>query len=321
MLTISGLLQRPPSPANRRKKASRRDLKGRITRMPDSPRNLMGETPPAEWDARQHAAWRESLPGGALSAIRQRRYTLLATMLAVPFSAGLILQQITPQYTATGSLIYQASDYQGTLRQDPITEATMASQAEVLQSLRIAQKVAERDDLFSDPAFNASLRPPGLLRRTLTGVQHLLGMDDEVGLDDSAPGPVRDRAHDLTMLAVQAALHATTVRFSHVVEVTFVAADPVVAATAVNNAMDAYIKSLYAEKHQKIDQGTAQFEAQARTLRATVQQYEEKIANYRTDHDLSRGIHAGTDTEQITRLSEELATARAERAGADGKLD
>jgi len=242
-------------------------------------------------------------------------------MLAVPFSAGLILPQITPQYTATGSLIYQASDYQGTLRQDPITEATMASQAEVLQSLRIAQKVAERGDLFSDPAFNASLQPPGLLRRALSAVQRLLGMDDEVGPDDSALGPVRDRAHDLTMLAVQAALHATTVRFSHVVEVTFVAAGPVVAATAVNNAMDAYIKGLYAEKHQKIDQGTAQFEAQARTLRATVQQYEEKIASYRTDHDLSRGIHAGTDTEQITRLSEELAIARAERAGADGKLD
>nr|WP_294525599.1 polysaccharide biosynthesis tyrosine autokinase [uncultured Rhodopila sp.] len=256
-----------------------------------------------------------------LSAIRQRRWILISTILAVPMSAFLVLKQIPPQYTATGSLIYQASDYQGSLRQDPITEATMASQAEVLQSMRIAQEVANRGDLYANSDFNAALRPPGLVRRALSDAQFLLGMEPDRGPDERFVGPARDRARELTLVAVHAALHAAPVRLSHVLEVTFTAGDPLVAANAVNNAMDAYIKGLFADKHKKIGDGTAQFEGQAATLRATVQQDEEKIANFRAAHGISQGIHAGTDTEQITRLSEELAAARAQQAGADGKLD
>src|SRR3954468_5366425 len=85
--------------------------------------------------------------------------------------------------------------------------------------------------------------------------------------------------------------------------------------------MDAYIKGLYADRHRKVDSAKAQFESQAVKLQAIVQQAEEKIASYRAAHALSQGIHAGTDTEQITRLLEELATTRAEKAGADAKLD
>jgi capsular exopolysaccharide synthesis family protein len=291
--------------------------------MPDSPTDLTGETPFPEWGSRQpdhQTIRRDSLPG-FLSAVRQRRWTLIATIVAVPVCAYLVLLQITPQYTAIGSLIYQASEYKGTLREDPVTEATMASQAEVLQSLRIAQRVAERGNLYGDPAFNPLLRPPGLISRILSSIRLLLDMEPDEDPGDSADGPKRDRGRELTLLAVQAALHATPVRFSHVLEVTFTAGDRIVAANAVNNAMDAYIKGLYGEKHKKIEEATGQFETQANSLRATVQQNEEKISAYREKHALSQGIHAGTDTEQITRLSEELATARAEQAGAEGKLD
>ncbi len=264
--------------------------------------------------------WGETLPG-LLSAIRQRRRVLVATMLAVPLSAFLVLQQITPQYTATGSLIYQASDYQGALRQDPITEATMASQAEVLQDLWVAEEIATRGNLYANPDFNASLRPPGLVSRVLSDVRFLLGDAPDNGPDEHFIGPIRDHARELTLVAVHAALHAAPVRLSHIIEVTFTASDPTVAANAVNNAMDTYIKRLYSDKHVKIGDGAAQFESQARALRANVQQSEERIAAFRAEHSLSQGIHAGTDTEQITRLSEELAAARAQQAGADGKLD
>src|ERR1700756_1838799 len=101
--------------------------------MPDSPTDLKSETPvagPSRPD-RQPGAWQNGLPG-FLVVIRQRRWTLLATSLLIPVCAGLVLQQVTPLYTATGALIYQASDYQGAARQEPITEAVMISQAEVL---------------------------------------------------------------------------------------------------------------------------------------------------------------------------------------------
>jgi len=263
---------------------------------------------------------------GFVSAVRQRRMTLLAVILLVPFFGWLTLRQITPLYTATGSLIYDPSEYkprelQSILRDTPTTEAMMVSQAEVLRSLSIAQKVAERGNLFANPHFNAALRPPGPLRRTATWLFGILGMETDAPPEDPVYGPTLDRARDLTLLAVQDALHASPVKFSHVIEVSFVADDPLVAAAAVNNAMDAYIKGQYAAKHRLVDAAIVLLTRQAADLRHQVTQAEQSMSAYRTQNGISQGMHAGTDTEEITHLTEDLVKAQSERAAATARLD
>jgi capsular exopolysaccharide synthesis family protein len=267
---------------------------------------------------------RENL-GGFLLAIRQRRATLIAAIVLVPLCAYLTLRRITPLYTATGSLIYDPSEYkarelQSVLREDPTTESMMASQAEILQSLHIAEQVAKRGNLFENPEFNWALRPPGLIQRTAATIRSLLGMETDVP-HDQIYGPVWDRTRDRTLVTVQLALHATAIRSSHVVEVTFIANDPVVAAAAVNNAMDAYIKEQYAAKYRAVEGATKLLEKQAAELRRQVHDVEERMSTYRSGHALSQGMHAGTDTEEITSLTEDLAKAQSERAAANGRLD
>lgn len=299
--------------------------------MPDSPVEHTGGPIIPLWGARQPNPdqapnpWRDNLPD-FLSALRQRRRTLIATILLVPLCAYIMLRQVTPLYTASGALVYQASQYQSRelasmMRTDPVTEATLATQAEMLQSLRIAEQVGQRGHLFANPEFNPALRPPSAPRSMVMAVRRMLEMDEEETPAEPVYGPVLDPSYNTALLAVQASLHASPVHSSHIVEVTFVADDPMVAAAAVNNAMDAYIKGLYADKYQKIEQGTSHLESQAKDLRRTVQRLEEKIAGYQADHGLSYGIHAGTDTEQITRLSEDLVKALGERASADARLD
>jgi polysaccharide biosynthesis transport protein len=262
---------------------------------------------------------------GFLSAVRQRRKTLIAAIVLIPLCAYLTLRQVTPLYTATGSLIYEPSEYkarelQSILRADPTTEAMMASQAEILRSLHIAQKVAERANLFNNPEFNVALRPPGPIHHIVSIVRWLLGMETDAPAEP-VYGPSPDRTRDQTMLAVQEALHATPVRLSHVIEVTFVADDPFIAAAAVNNAMDAYIKEQYAAKHRAVDSANGLLEKQAADLRREVRQVEERMSTYRTDHALSQGMHAGVETEEITHLTEDLVTAQSERAAATARLD
>ena len=262
---------------------------------------------------------------GFLSAVRQRRKTLLAAIVLVPLCTWLTLQQITPLYVATGSLIYDPSEYkaqelQSILRADPTTEAMMASQAEILHSLHIAQRVAERGNLFDNPEFNVALRPKGRLQRIAATFEWLLGMETDAPPAD-VYGPQPSRTRDRTLVAVQAALHAAPVQVSHVLEVTFTAADPVVAAAAVNNAMDAYIKEQYAAKHRAVDSANAMLEKQAADLRRQVRQAEEHMSTYRSEHGLSQGMHAGTDTEEITHLTEDLVKALSERAAANARLD
>jgi capsular exopolysaccharide synthesis family protein len=298
--------------------------------MLDRPADIAGGAPlpnrgsPHPPPGTQRGLSRDGL-AGFLSAVRQRRGTLIATIMLVPLCAYLTLRQITPLYTATGSLIYDPSEYkpqelQSILRADPTTESIMASQAEILHSLHIAEQVASRGNLFANPEFNAALRPPGSIHRMITTVRWLLGMETETP-HKPIYGPVWDRSRDRTLLAVQDALHATAVRSSHVVEVTFIADDPVVAAAAVNNAMDAYIKEQYAAKHRAVESATRLLEKQATDLRKQVHNAEERVSGYRSEHGLSEGMHAGVDTEQITHLTEDLAKAQSDQADANARLD
>ncbi len=258
--------------------------------------------------------------GAMLSILRRHRTAWITATLLIPLLGILALHRITPQYTASGMLIYEPNEYkaqalQSVLREGPTTEATMASQAELLQSLKIAQRVAERGRLDANPEFNPALRPPSWARR-------LFGFpSSDPAPDPEAQGPKLDTSRIATLLAVQAALKAHPVRFSRVLEVTFTAQDPVVAAAAVNNAMDVYIKDQYSAKARAVHRATEQLQKRAEALRQETQRHEDAIAAYRARLGLFQGMHAGFDAEQISHLTEELVRARTELANADARLD
>lgn len=291
----------------------------------------MGAVPAPEWEPEQvHSevpvrAWRDNVPG-ILLALRIYRRTLVATILLVPLCTWIVLRQATPLYTATGALVYQASEYQSRelqsmIRSEAVTDAVMATQAEALQSLGIAEQVAQRGRLFENPAFNLALQPPGILASWVGVVRTLLGMEDDAPPPEPVYGPVLDPNYNATLQVVRSALHASPVRFSHAIEVSFVAPDPAVAAVAVNNAMDAYIKGLYAAKYKKVGDGTAHLQAQERDLEKQIANEEKRIDAYRTVHPLSQGIHDATPREQISRLTEDLIRAKADQAGAASRLE
>ena len=268
---------------------------------------------------------RDSL-AGFLAAIRQRRATFLAVLILVPLCTWLTLRQIAPLYTATGSLIYEPSGYnvrelQSILREDPTTESMMSSQAEILQSLHIAEIVAQRGALFDDPEFAPAGRPPSGLTSLIVGLPGLLGMDSDSPAEEQVYGPILDPERDATLGRVRNRLHAAPVRFSHVVEVTFTAESPLVAAAAVNNAMDAYIKDQYAAKHRMVEAATGFLHTQKADLTSEVHRIEEAIAAYRGRYGMSQGMHAAIGNEQVTNLTEDLNKAQIELATASARLD
>ena len=292
------MLDNPPGSAN-------------TTPAPDGPRGPV---------SRQHS----DAPGltirAAASALRRRKLPFLACVLFIPLCALIALRQVTPRYTASGTLIYEPSEYkirelQSILRADPTTEAVMASQAEILHSLHIAQRVAERGNLFANPDFNRALRPPSTWARAVA----LLAEEPPPAAPQ--PGPVIDATRNATLRAVQNALHASALRFSRVIEVTFTAEDPVVAAAAVNNAMDVYVKDQFAAKQRMVRRATEWLDRRANDLRAEVRVAENAVAVYRADNRLAEGMHAGIDAEQISHLSEDLVRARGEFANAAARLD
>jgi capsular exopolysaccharide synthesis family protein len=258
-----------------------------------------------------------------LSVFRRHLRVFLLVWLLVPLCVWIAMQRATPLYTATGALIYEPGEYkprelQSILQNDPITEAVMASQAEVLRGLKIAQRVADRGGLYDDPAFNPALRPPSAIGTMLERLRLWAGVPAR---PDPSFGPVADATREATIVAVRDALRVVPVKYSHVLEVSFTAPSPLVAAAAVNNAMDIYIKDQFSAKAGAVRRATDWLNQRATALRAEVRAQEDRIATYRAEHQFAHGMHADLAEERITHLNEDLIKARADLAAADAKLD
>ena len=262
----------------------------------------------------------------AFGQFRRHLWAFLAVLLIIPAAAWIAIQRTPPHYTATGALIYEPSEYkarelQSMLRADPITDAVMASQAELLRSLKVAKRVTDRGNLYANPLFNRALLPRSPLETAVSWGRARLGLQSSEPARPQVYGPMPDPARDATVQAVRDALRVAPVRYSHVLEVTFTAGDPITAAAAVNNAMDIYIKDQFTAKAAAVHHATAWLNDRAATLRREVRAVEDKIEAYRASQNLARGMHAGLDAEKITHLNEDLVRARAELAAADAKLD
>jgi capsular exopolysaccharide synthesis family protein len=264
-------------------------------------------------------------PRAILAALRRHRLALLANLLAWPLLAAVAISQVPPRYTAAGTLIYEPSEYklrelQSILQSDPTTEAVMASQVEVLRGLHVVQRVAQRGNLFDNPEFNPALLPPPWWWHA--GNAGLAWLRPGRALEqEAAPGPRQDAARNATLLAVQAAFDVHPVKYSRVLEVRFTARDPLVAASAVNNAMDIYIKDQYAAKHRAVDRATEWLNKRAAELRQQVRDGEDRVAAYRARQGLQQGMHAGMDAEEISHLAEDLVHARTALGNAAARLD
>jgi capsular exopolysaccharide synthesis family protein len=294
--------------------------------MRDDPAEFAPDAAPAPRTSPGRAAAWPLLPpaGGAalLGALRRRRLPLLACVVLAPLLAALALTRVTPLYTASGTVLYDdrgfaARELQSVLRVDPTTDAVMASQAEILRGLSIAQRISDRLDLDRDPAFNRALRPPGALAGLMAPAQRFVA----AWLPGPPAYPAGAAARRDTLLAVQDAIAATAVKSTRVLDVAFTAPDPGLAAEAANLAMDLYIEDQRAQKTDAVRRATAWLDGRVAELREAVQQAEDRIAAYRAAHGLVQGEHAALDAERITRLNQDLQSARGAVAEAQGRLD
>ena len=262
------------------------------------------------------------------ATLRRRLGPFLACVFALPLLAGLALSHVVPRYTATGALIYEPSEYaarelQSILRVDPTTDAVMESQAEVLRGLSIAERVANELHLIDNPEFNAALRPKSRIGQALAWLLRRLTLHRPAtaragGLAGMGPAP--DPARDAALMAVQAAIAVVPVRNSRVLEVSFTAQNPVLAAAAANRIMDLYVKNQLGAKYRAVHRASEWLEQRQVALRAEVRREEDRIAAYRAAKGLVQGVQAGLATEEISHLNEELVRARADLATAEGNV-
>lgn len=263
--------------------------------------------------------------GPILAVVRRRRWALILSVLLTPLLALVALRQITPRYTGVGTLIYEPSEFaarelQSILRLDPTTDAVMASQAEIVRSLPVAARIAERFDVAKAPEFNWRLRPPSLLHRVREGAQAMW-----LAVLGGVAAPIAEPSEEATRHAVaQAVQNAITVRnikSTRVLEVSFTTEDQALAAEAANLVMDTYIGDQLDGKFAAVRRASEWLRGRVADLRLEVRAAEDRIAAYRAQQGLVQGVQAGLGTEQVSRLNSDLLQARSDLAQAQSRLD
>jgi polysaccharide biosynthesis transport protein len=282
-------------------------------------------------DARQVAAATMAL---AVAALRRRRLPLLVCIVTIPLIAFVVLEQVKPRYTSMGSVVYEPSSYaaqelQSILRADPMTDAVMASQAEIVRSLQTAERITDKYNLMQSPEFNWTLKPPSIFRQATLAVRRALSRVTEPLLPALAAWiappkgglPPTDEIRQSVVHAVQAAIVVEAMRNSHVLQVSFTSEDRTLAAEAANTVMDLYITDQLGSKFDAIRRANDWLQTRVQELRAEVQQSEDRIAAYRAKTGIVQGVQAGLGTEQISRMSADLTQARNDLAQAESRLD
>ena len=265
-------------------------------------------------------------PRMLLAALRRRWPLPVLSLVLIPLLALIALRGMTSRYTASGTLIYNPLSYrpaelQSILRPEPINDAVLASQAELLRGLRVADDVMNKLHLDTSPEFNPALRQPGRIGRLLARAMAWLQPPAPPANAVIGSGPVLDQAHIAALLNVQRALGASTTHASQIITVTFTSENRVIAAAAVNEAMDYFVKEQLNAKLRAVHRANDWLDARVKALRAEVRDDEDNIARYRAEHGLIQGVRGALDSEQVSQINEGLVHARAELAAAEARLD
>jgi uncharacterized protein involved in exopolysaccharide biosynthesis len=272
--------------------------------------------------------------GALLGALRRRRAVIVACALLFPLVAYIAAKNMTPRYTAAATVMFEPTEYaarelQSILRDESTTDAVLASQVEIIRSLAVARRIVERFSLTERPEFAWWLRDrpraeslPFRLRTQLAESVAPISADlaELVAPEPIADVPPPEIANIQAAEAVLGRLDVQVVRNSRVLRIQFTSRDPQLAAAAANLAGELYIADQLDAKFDAVRRANEWLDGRVASLRREVSRNEEQIAQIRAQSGLRTGVTAGLQTEQISRITQDLVEARNQLAGAEARL-
>lgn len=270
--------------------------------------------------------------GVILRIVRRRKWPLVLCLIAFPLAAIVALRGMTPRFTATVTVLYEAQQFtinelQSILREDTTTDTVVNSQIQIINSMAMADRVAQRLDLAERPEFNWTLRgerPTRAVQRAVRGWLAPLVEPFSPGLAEAiAPDPTEPPTEAALRVAVAGAvldrIDVEVLGRSRVLGIRFTSEDPEIAARAANLLAELYISDQLEAKFEAVRRANSWLESRITGLRQEVLDAEEKIQAYRAERGLVQGVSSGLITERISRLQSDLLQQRSDLALAEAR--
>ena len=291
-----------------------------------------------------------------LAAILRRRkgliiaITLVGTVLT---AAGALL--LPPRYTAKAQLIYEPQ-YIGRAGEPPPAvnpaeeDSVIPTQVAILLSHDQMSRL--RDSLAKDPDFLAAIKAQTANKAGTDSTwrdaadaawrdaadaawqrveQWMPGSGPRSGQANGTAPPQLPQESPAEPTSVEPRvpsyddldrrLNAMQQAGSHVIAVTYTAASPEMAAAVANRAVALYVESQNEQKQVATNRELAWLGERIPAIKAEVDRAEAKIQGYETAHGYAEVTPGVANDQQIADLTRQLATAEADLAARQGRLD
>jgi polysaccharide biosynthesis transport protein len=236
--------------------------------------------------------------------------TAIATWTATPIYRATIKLEIDPEQTNVlpfketmdpGSGYAQSQEY-------------LQTQFKVLESQTLAARVVRALNLETDPRFLTQARPT-VQSKTLEWLRGIFGLSDKDKIDTKVD-PVSLEEARLASLArsLRASLTTTPIRTSRLVDVSFDARDPKLAAEVANTLATEYIQMNFETKFNATTTASDFLAKQLIDLKAKVEKSEEELVRFSQQHDIyTLGDKENVILQKLSDLNTALTAAQADR--------
>ncbi len=264
----------------------------------------------------------------------RRKILIVATVLLTTMGVAAGTMFLSPKYSATAYVMIEPGQTMVVEAIEAVVAGSMAdsaaieSEARVLQSRALAERVVTELKLELDPEFNGKLRSPSLVDQVLAPVkqavsaaaskvkQWMAGADDKKA---TARDPVRALRAQL-IDAVLSRLDVSVDGRSRVIGATFTSGNPETAARVVNTLADQYMVMQVERKYAVTQNAGEWLKDRLVDLRQRVEMAEGAAEKYRAEHGLISNGSVMITTEEASGVGSQLAIARSQRADAEARL-
>jgi capsular exopolysaccharide synthesis family protein len=250
------------------------------------------------------------------------RGIVIWTTLALTALSVLVIEHLTPLYTATGQVLVGVEQVgitkpsEAAAGGDTLAER-VATEIGVIRARDMAQQVIEKLGLENDPEFNHALEQPGWLE-----TQHIIPIDWLVALHLAAQpqAPDADTEMTKTVNVFLEKLKVTNDTDSRIINISFESKNPQTAADVVNTLADAYIVARLDQKFASAKRANKWLADRLSGLRQEVLTSEDAVEKFRDQNGLLRAKDSTLQTQEISQVAVEAITARTKRLDAQARL-
>ncbi|MDP3738003.1 MAG: polysaccharide biosynthesis tyrosine autokinase [Hyphomonadaceae bacterium] len=270
-----------------------------------------------------------------IRAVRRRLSLMIAVFLLTFAGVAVWTYQLTPRYSATARVIANTADQNiidinAVLSGMPANATVIDTQAEIIRSRTLIEKLVRRLDLMNSPEFNWRKAQPSEMDQRIDAIKSfiksLIPFGGKNAEEETDTGPAVDPAEaeraevDDVVTAVQSAIDVNRLGSTYIIEISATSGDPKKAALLANSLAEVYLDNQLDTKYEATRNAKEWLDTRVGDLREEVRAAESAVEAHRARTGLLRTGDTTLTEQTIRDLNAQLSVAQNDYAEKNARL-